>query len=886
MTPKEALKKYFDHDSFRQSQQEIIDEIIKGENILAVLPTGAGKSICYQIPALICNNFSIVISPLIALMKDQVDSLNKKEEIAAFINSSMSFYEAEEVLRKISFGNIKLLYVAPERLENIQFADRVKNLHPEFLFVDEAHCISEWGHSFRPSYRKIKEFIDYVAISKISGFTATATPEVVKDITVQLGLANPKIFVRGFERDNLHLNVVLTKRKKEKCLELISQHKTPAIIYTASRKRTEEIAEFLRLHNINCTYYHAGLAPEIRKKVQEDFINGHYSVIAATNAFGMGIDKKDIRLVIHYNTPGSIENYYQEIGRAGRDGKSSFVYLLHDDSDINIQNFFIASSHPDKELIQKVYDAICDYGQVAEGNSTTKEIQINSDFISAYVKRDINRGLLYSTLNFLENAGYLRQPSEYENKSSIQITFEKNKLKEFIISNSNKLITELILFLLREYGGKIFAELVHISASGLSKKLGFSEIDVEETLNILDNLGIIKYTKPFSKECVVLTSPRVNSTRLRLDYQKINESYLSQQKKVDRMVDFVYSNDCRFKFILEYFGEDVRNYKCGKCDRCEIEEEIPGETLEYVKEIILRTLNEKKIPLLNESALITVIRGSSKTAKYKLYDTYGCCVNYTKNDIKIVLRDILTGGYAARNPDNNSLFITNSGIEYLDVNGLIKEEIKPPVNYEENLELFNLLREARAKAAKKFMQTGYLICPDELLRAVAEKRPREKSELLSINGFNNRMFNKLGNDFLEIVNEFLSRFENKIIPEAQARTIPQNIKETNNLLLKGYTLKDIASLRKLSEAIISMQVETILEYEPSTDINHLFDGNSYELIAKEIKEGFTDLKELKQRLPAEITYSMIRIASAKYKANSVLNLASADAVSSKLLRKQ
>lgn len=879
MSPKEALKKYFGYDSFRQSQEEIIETILKGENVLAVLPTGAGKSICYQIPALVSDNFSIVISPLIALMKDQVDSLNKNEEIAAFINSSMSFYEAEDVLRKISFGNIKLLYVAPERLENIQFADRIRDLHPEFLFVDEAHCISEWGHSFRPSYRKIKEFIDYVSIKKVSGFTATATPEVVKDIAAQLGFVDPKIFVRGFERDNLELNVVITKRKREKCLELISQHKTPAIIYTASRKRTEEVAQFLNLHRINCTYYHAGLAPEIRKKVQEDFLSGKYDVIAATNAFGMGIDKKDIRLVIHYNTPGSIENYYQEIGRAGRDGKASFIYLLHDDYDINIQNFFITNSHPDKELIQKVYDAICDYGQVAEGNTTTKEILLNYDFISAYAKRQINKGLLYSTLKSLENAGYLRQPSEYENRSSIQIIFDKNRLKEFIKRNSNNLIKESILFMLREYGSNIFTGQVQISARKLAEKLGFSESDTEETLITLDNIGIIKYTKPFAKESVVLTSPRVNSKRLRLDYNKINESYLYQQKKVESMVDFVFSNDCRFKFILSYFGEDVSNYKCGKCDRCKIEEEIPGSAIEYVEEIILRTLYEGKVPL-SELSLINLVRGSSRTAKYKLYDTYGCCANYEKDDIKIVLHDLLTGGHAARNHDNNSLFITKTGTEFLNLRGLIKpeEEKKPDFDYEENLELFNLLRDARAKAAKKFLQTGYLICPDEVLREVALQRPKGKNELLAINGFNNRMFNKLGEDLLEIVNEFLNKKVIKFVPEAEARIIPQNIKETNNLLLQGYSLKDIASLRKLSEAVISMQVETILEYEPSTNINHLFDGNTFDLIINEIKNGFTELKELKKHLPDEITYPLIRIAIAKYKVTSALQAGRASSV--------
>ena len=246
MSPLEALKKYFNYDNYRLGQLEIIEDIIKGKNVLAVLPTGAGKSICYQIPALISDNYSIVISPLIALMKDQVDSLNRSSEIAAFINSTQSFYETEKVLNDINFGKIKLVYIAPERLENTEFAARLKNLNPQYLFIDEAHCISEWGHNFRPSYTKLKDFIGFTGIKKISAFTATATPEVVKDIVKQLGLKNAKVIIKGFERENLFVNVEITKRKKERCLELIHQYKTPAIIYTSSRKKTEEIAEYLK----------------------------------------------------------------------------------------------------------------------------------------------------------------------------------------------------------------------------------------------------------------------------------------------------------------------------------------------------------------------------------------------------------------------------------------------------------------------------------------------------------------------------------------------------------------------------------------------------------------------------------------------------------------
>ena len=864
MNPQQALLKYFGFKKFRKTQLEIIESILNGQNVIAVLPTGAGKSICYQIPALITENFSIIISPLIALMKDQVDSLNSTPDLSAFINSTMEFYETEKVLQNIGLGKTKILYVAPERLENIGFAERIKSLNPSYLFVDEAHCISEWGHNFRPSYRKIKAFAEYTETNKISAFTATATPEVVEDIGEQLGLKNPKIFVKGFERENLHINVLITKKKKEKCYELIRQFKTPAIIYTSSRKKAEEVAEFLNMNRINCNYYHAGMVPEERKKIQEDFLNDKVPVIAATNAFGMGIDKKDIRLVIHYNTPGSIENFYQEIGRAGRDNKFSFAFLLHDDSDINIHKFFISNANPDRKLIQNIYNGICDYAKVAVGNKPEDDIPINREYLSSYCKREIHRGLLHSALKNLENAGYLYIISEYNKKSTLQINFEKNRLKKFIKDSSNNNIKVVLLSLLREFGSEVFTSKINFSLPQLSQKLDISETDLEETLIMLDNLSAISYKRSLAKENVKLIVPRVDTSRLIIDYKRINENYLHLQKKIESMVDLVYSNDCRFRYILKYFGEDVTNYKCGKCDRCTGKEGLPDSTTEYLKEIVLKSIAEIQ-ETLSEQSLINILLGTEKSMKYQKLQAFGSCANYSKYDLKTILHSLKETGLINKTSGKKTGFTISKELKQKLESSKPEKYLQNDLeDYDKNLETFNMLHEIRTRASKRFLQSGGIICPDNIMREIAIQKPTSEKELMKIKGFSQRMFNKIGKEFLEALNTATEAGSS----DKRKEKIPVNIKETFNLLKKGYNLKDIASLRKLSEAVISMQIESIIEYEPSINISHLFQKGQLDIIMNELKKGFEDLKDLKKRLPDEITYPLIRIAVAKNKFKS------------------
>lgn len=861
MNPLEALKKYFGYQDFRPAQLEIIEEILNGKNILSILPTGAGKSICYQIPALISDNYSIVISPLIALMKDQVDSLNKTSEVAAFINSTQSFIETEKVLQDIAYGKIKLVYVAPERLENTEFALRLKNLNPQFLFIDEAHCISEWGHNFRPSYAKLKDFIEFIGLKNISAFTATATPEVVKDIIKQLGLKNVKLIVKGFERDNLFVNAEITKKKKERCVELIHQHKSPAIIYTSSRKKTEELAEFLQLNKINCQYYHAGLDPIIRKKIQEDFIEDRVPIIIATNAFGMGIDKKDIRLVIHFNMPGTIENYYQEIGRAGRDGKNSFAYLLYDESDVQIHNYFISNSYPTKELIKNIYDAICESAQIAVGNQPEKEILINLKYIKLYLKQDISPALLYSSLKYLETAGYLRVNSAYKSSDKIKIIFEQDRLKRFIKKTSNELMKDTLLYLIKTSGNQIFVKQTGVNFAELQRETGLTNQEVDDTLSALEYLGIIEFNKADGKETISLTNPRVKAEELRLNYKLINEFYISSKQKLDKMVDYVYTRECRFKFILKYFGEDAENYSCGKCDYCLRERGTSDISYNYIKENLLDLLSEVK-DSLSEKDIINISLGKEVNQEFRLLKCYASLKAYNQNDIIKALR-ILENETLVEPVKIGQKKLFKIPTVSLPQKDIFITDIKRDVDYDANLELFHLLRDVREQAAKKFLQSPNIICPDSLLSKISQEKPKTKYELLGIKGFNERMFNKIGNDFLEVINSYT---ESATVPKAKPeKKIPTNILETYNLLKKKYSLSEISKLRKLTEAVISMQIETIIDYVPEIDITGIIDYEKFILIKNEYEKGFDSLKNFKERLPKEFSYPLIRIALAKLK---------------------
>ncbi|RJP62508.1 MAG: RecQ family ATP-dependent DNA helicase [Ignavibacteriales bacterium] len=853
MTINQTLEKYFGYKTFRPGQEEIINSILAGKNVLGILPTGAGKSLCYQIPALASDNFSIVISPLIALMKDQVDSLNNIEKTAAFINSSLDYIEIENVFNELSQGIIKLLYLSPEKLENQIFTERLKKLNPKFLFIDEAHCISEWGHNFRPSYRRIKDFKKFIDFENVAAFTATATPEVRQDIIDQLELVKPKLYVKGFERSNLELNVIKGKEKREWLLKILSKKSTPAIIYTATRKQTESVSEFLRSNGINSHHYHAGLANEVRRMIQDDFIHDRLPIIVATNAFGMGIDKKDIRTIFHYNIPSSIENYYQEIGRAGRDGKPSKIFLLYDEKDKQIHHFLINSSYPDRDQIETVYQTICDYGRIALGSVSDKPIGIDEKLVTSLKLKDINISLTNSAIKILEEANYLKFESGYNKGYFFRFLITPEQLKKHSSHLSDEIQLDLVLVLLREFGSSSFDKSSRIDLEKISQSLGVYKNEVIKELENLDARGLIDFEKPNLNPAVIVNSPRVKKENLQLNLINLLRQKSHAEKRLEEMVNYAFAKECRFRTIIKYFGEEANNYKCGKCDVCTNTEENSSIN-DFIEEKIIELLSEIKDGI-NIKSLVDILKGNSQDAEFLLVEAFASCSHFSSLQIKSAIKDLEQVGQIRKDDQNKyHLFDVELGIE-------LEHHDSTQSDYEPYLKLFNALRAIRKEVSEKFGQPINIVCPDEVLKEIAVKRPTTASELLSIKGFNQRMYNKMGEEILAVIkHRNIEDSESNLLNENK---VPDNIKQIFDLVKKRYSLKDISSLTKLPEAVVSMQVESLISLFPDLIIDSLVDHKKSLKIKDAIQSGITNLKELKSSLGSSISYAEIRIILAK-----------------------
>lgn len=562
---KELLKIHFNYGSFRPGQEQAIDAILKGRNVLAVLPTGGGKSMIFQLPSLVLEGIALVVSPLIALMKDQVDSLLKVGIPATFINSSISLSETSKRLAEISNGAYRLVYIAPERFYNQTFLNELKKIKVSLFAIDEAHCISQWGHDFRPSYLRLKEAIKNCGEPPVVALTATATPEVRTDIAKQLDFRDYESVISGFARPNLQLGAVLANNEKkfDYILEAVrSQENESGIIYAGTRSKVDEIVEFLSDYDIKAVSYHAGMDNDSREWVQERFMSGEAKIVVATNAFGLGINKKDIRFVIHHDLPGTIEAYYQEAGRAGRDGKDSFCLLFYSPADRYLQEFFIAGDNPSPNLIKEVYRFLLDEHEFNQDPSGS--ILITYAELAKRLSESAPDMAIGTAIKILEKEGYVSRPNERTTNSFIKL---KKDWSQILASISPRAKVQVMVAekLQQRFAKEIEAGWQFI-AEEAAIVLQIKKDVLNRAIKKLAEQELIEFRPPF-KGTEIRILKFSDSKNLSLNFRSLELKSERAHNKLKEVESYIYSLACRQRHILNYFGEAEAKI-CGRCDNC------------------------------------------------------------------------------------------------------------------------------------------------------------------------------------------------------------------------------------------------------------------------------------------------------------------------------
>jgi len=559
----EVLKQYWGYDSFRSLQEEIIASVYEGKDTLGLMPTGGGKSLTFQVPVMLMEGVCLVITPLIALMKDQVDNLKKLGIKAACVHSGMSYSEIVVALENCIFGNYKFLYVSPERLTTELFLAKLPHINVCLLVVDESHCISQWGYDFRPSYLRIVEIREYLPEIPVLALTATATPDVIDDIQEKLQFKQKNVFCKSFERKNIAYVIRETEDKLYELNHILSKMQGCSIVYVRSRKLTKEIAVELQRHGIQADYFHAGLTSDEKIRKQNEWKTDRLRVIVCTNAFGMGIDKPDVRLVIHYELPGSLEEYFQEAGRAGRDEKKAYAVALFSPRDVAQLKKRVKEEFPGREFVKDVYEKLAYFFQIPmnTGIDTGHNFSIEK-FCATY---GYNMTQVHNSLKILDLSGYITYIEDTDKQSKLLFTIQRDELYKF--SEFSAEVENLIQVVLRSYTG-LFVDYVHINETLLAQRAGISEQAVYESLKLLSKKNIIHYI-PVQK----IPTIYYNRNREELKYLFIPQSVYEQRRerlvnRLKNVIDYGSSKtQCRSKMLLQYFGEkDAKD--CEKCDVC------------------------------------------------------------------------------------------------------------------------------------------------------------------------------------------------------------------------------------------------------------------------------------------------------------------------------
>ena len=624
MTYRRILKEYWGFDDFRGIQREIIESIGSGRDTLGLMPTGGGKSIAFQVPALAGEGLCIVVTPLIALMKDQVANLRSRGIKATAIYSGMRTSDVVTALENCIFGDYKFLYISPERISSELFVKKIQRVKVQLITVDEAHCISQWGHDFRPAYRQICELRRMFPSAPVLALTATATPEVVKDIQQQLNFREENCYSMSFERKNLVYVVRRTENKAKELLHILSRIEGSAIIYTLNRKKTKEVCDFLLANGVTAEYYHAGLSPESKDAKEHAWKSGAARVMVSTNAFGMGIDKPDVRLVVHVDLPSSVESYFQEAGRAGRDGEKAYAVVLYSNGDSRVVTRRLSDNYPPQDFIREVYDEVCYYYSMAlgDGMDCTFEFSLG-DFCKKYHRPTLQTD---SALRILTRMGYIEYVEEMEYASRLRFIVDKDALFRF--RGLPKEYELLINAMLRNYSG-LFTDPAFIDERYLSRVTSLSRHRMYEILVSLASKGLVMYAP--SKKCPIITFTRhrVLGSELRFSREVYDERRAVFADRLNSILSYATREDkCRSRLLLEYFGEK-KSSECGNCDVCVASRaggkkapvSAPAEwLLDYLSDRKLHSLDELDAMGLSRKAMTELLRTMCDEEKIEIVD--------------------------------------------------------------------------------------------------------------------------------------------------------------------------------------------------------------------------------------------------------------------------
>ncbi len=792
----QTLRDRFGLEQFRPGQREVIENVLNRRDVLCVMPTGGGKSLCYQLPALLLGGPTLVVSPLIALMKDQVDALLERGLRATLLNSTLDLAEQKERLIEIEAGRFDLVYVAPERFRSSRFLETMSRIKPALLAVDEAHCISQWGHDFRPDYARIGHGRRLIGSPPCIALTATATDIVRRDISDQLDLNDPALFVTGFDRPNLSYAVVDARRDQEKLsalAETLSRNPGSAIVYASSRARCESIGQFLEKDlNRKAVIYHAGLGRDERTQAQDRFMSGQAQVVVATNAFGMGVDKPDIRSVIHFNLPGTLEAYYQEAGRAGRDGHPADCTLLYAPGDRFLQEMFIENEYPPPDAVFRVYEYL--------RSIDADPIELTHAEIKEASRVDLNESAVGTALKILEGAGGVERFRPRENMAIVRINAEADDPSLLDRVNPNAHVQTVVLRGVEGLVNRRFGESVYFHPDDFAARLGLDRPALTRALKNLAQDLPIDYVPPFRGNAVRVNDRSKRARDLVIDFKALDQRKQREYAKLDRMIKYATSTKCRRSYILGYFG-DANVNQCGRCDNCgpaEGRTVTPARAIESesAREVILKVLSgvARGRGKFGKGAIAQMLIGSGSERIEKMgltkLSTFGILPGFGRTEVAELIDSLTRSGLVETRdiePNRPVIDISESGRDYLkakadvplqltlsdptfrkvNLGGMERITPSPAANRPAEVDthgsdegsasahstdpLYVRLKEMRLAWSRESNQSAHTIFTNKTLESLVRQRPRSPHELAAIKGVGPVLLERFGSQILEAI---------------------------------------------------------------------------------------------------------------------------------------